>query len=215
MAHRLGRLACALCGLAWMVTRTASAADSGFYIDFDGGWVNYGGAVHWDSTTLVDPNGAENEFTWGFSGGYRFNRYASLDLGYVDLGRRSDLVRNPDNPTSSFGLSTFSAHGETLAAIGTLPLGKWDLFAKAGVLLADTHFDFSGTLSAEPFNPHFTIVNTHALFGAGAGYNFTKNWRLQLGFTSYRDVGSTDLSGGGRLKGPNLGERMLGVSYRF
>jgi hypothetical protein len=215
MAHRIGRLACVLGGLACMVNHATSAAESGFYLGLDAGWVHYFGSVNEDSTILSPPDGKQSGFTWNFAGGYRFNRYVSLELGYVDLGQRSELVRDSTNPTLSFGDSTFSAHGPTLAVIGTLPLGKWDLFLKAGVLHSDTHFDFNGTLSGEPTVSRLTIINTHPLFGVGVGYSFTDQWRTQLGLTSYRDVGSVHFGDVVRIYGPNLTTATLGVSYRF
>jgi OOP family OmpA-OmpF porin len=210
MVDRMRRPALAL-GLLAVVGR-ASAADSGFYIGAHGGWVRFPDHVTLGSTALTDPTGEPSSFSWDLFAGYRFNRYVSLELGYIDLGRYSDELSDPE--TGSFGTRSFAAKGETLAAVGTLPLGRWDLFAKAGVLHANTHLDFGGTVGGAPANYNIRAADTHPLVGVGIGYELTDHLHLELAGTAYLHVGSGALPQG-HYEGPNLNVLSLGFSYRF
>jgi hypothetical protein len=74
---------------------------------------------------------------------------------------------------------------------------------KAGILHADAHPGFSGTVSDEPFTSRLTVINTHPLYGAGLGYNIDSHSRIQSAFNTYRDVGSASDVSGFRVVGPN------------
>jgi hypothetical protein len=212
---RSGRRA-ALASLLFCAAGSAIAADSGFYIGLDEGWVKYPGTAtrHFDATTLTGSDPNNTNFTYDFNVGYRFNRYVRLEAGWVDLSERSGLVRGSSGDAGALGNTSFSTKGETLVAIGTLPFGKWDASPKAGILRADTHLGFSGTLSDEPFVRRLTVTSTHPLFGVDLGYNIDTHWRIQSGFTTYRNVGSADASGF-RIVGSNISTLTLGIVYRF
>jgi len=194
----------------------AAAADAGFYIGLDEGWVKYPGSAmrQIGTTTLTGTDLDDTNFTYDFSAGYRFNRYFSLEAGYVDLSERSGLLRGSSGDTGALGNASFSAKGETLVAIGTLPFGKWDASFEVGILHADAHLGFSGTISDEPVASRFTVINTHPLYGLGLGHNFDTHWRIQFGYITFRNVGSTDAPGF-RLVGPNISTLTLGIVYRF
>jgi hypothetical protein len=194
----------------------APAADSGFYIGLDEGWVKYPGSAmrQIGTTTLTGTDLDDTNFTYDFTAGYRFNRYFSLEAGYVDLGERSGLLRGFVGDTGALGNSSFSAKGETLVAIGTLPFGKWDFSLKAGIFHTDAHLAFSGTVSDERYVSRLMTINTHPLYGLGVGYNLDSHWRIQSGLTTYREVGSTTDSGF-RIAGPNITTVTLGIVFRF
>jgi hypothetical protein len=96
----------------------------------------------------------------------------------------------------------------------TLPFGKWDVSLKAGILYADAHLGFSGTVSDQRHVSRLITTNTHPLYGLDLGYNLDSHWRIQSGFTTYRDVGST-VDSGFRIAGPNIRTLTLGIAYRF
>ena len=207
----------ALTSLLFCAAGGATAADSGFYIGLDEGWVKYPGSAmrQIGTTTLTGTDLDDANFTYDFSAGYRFNRYFSLEAGWVDLSERSGLVHGSSGDTGALGNASFSAKGETLVAIGTLPFGKWDAFVKAGILRADTHLGFSGTVSDERYVSRLIVISTHPLYGAGLGYNIDSHWRVQFGFTTYRDVGSASSISGFRFVGPNISTLTFGIVYRF
>jgi OmpA-like transmembrane domain len=200
-----------------MFAAGSAAADSGFYIGLDEGWVKYPGSAmrQIGTTTLTGTDLDDTNFTYDLSAGYQFNRYLRVEAGWVDLSERSGLLRGPTgDPRRTLGNASFSAKGETLVAIGTLPFGKWEFSLKAGILRADAHLGFSGTVGNEPFVARLTVIDTHPLYGLGLGYDLDTHWRIQSGFTTYRNVGSTDTSGF-RIIGPNINTFTLGIVFKF
>ena len=61
----------------------------------------------------------------------------------------------------------FSAEGVTLAMIGTFPIGKWELFLKAGVFYSSTVLEYSGSQSGTDFGARLTNDDEDALYGIG------------------------------------------------
>jgi OmpA-OmpF porin, OOP family len=210
------RRAAALTSLLMFVAGGAAAADSGFYIGLDEGWVKYPGSAmrQIGTTTLTGTDLDDTNFTYDFNAGYQFNRYFRLEAGWVDLSERSGLLHGSAGDPGTLGNGSFSAKGETLVAIGTLPFGKWDLSLKAGILRADAHLGFTGTVSDERYVSRLITINTHPLYGVGAGYNIDGHWRIQSSFTTYRDVGSGGASGF-RIIGPNINTFTLGIVFKF
>jgi hypothetical protein len=202
--------------LATCSAGTASAADSGFYLGADLGWVPKYAQVHEQGPIILDNvDGSHGGATWGLCAGYRIDRHIGVELGYVDLGRQSTAVAAPASPTSSFGNAVYSARGEALSVIGSLPLGLWDLSLRGGILHADTHFSFDGVLGGIPVADRFTVLKTYALVGGAIGYSLTDHLHLQLAVTRYMDVGSASLAHGERLVGPSLGTFTLGLSWQL
>lgn len=208
--------AAALTSLLVFAAGAAPAADSGFYLGLDEGWVKYPDSAmrQIGTTTLTGTDLDYTNITYDFTAGYRFNRYFSVEAGYVDLGQRSGLLRGPLGNPGTLGNSSFSAKGETLVAIGTLPFGKWDVSLKAGILYADAHLGFSGTVDDQRYVSRVLTINTHAMYGLGLGYNLDSHWRIQSGLTTYRDVGST-VDSGFRIAGPNISTFTLGLVFKF
>jgi OmpA-OmpF porin, OOP family len=209
--------AAALTSLLMLAAGGATAADSVFYIGLDEGWVKYPGSAmrQIGTTTLTGTDLDDTNFTYDFNAGYQFNRYFRLEAGWVDLSDRSGLLRGPAGDAGTLGSASFSVKGETLVAIGTLPFGKWDLSLKAGILRADAHLGFTGIVSDQRYVSRLIAIDTHPLFGAGLGYNIDSHWRIQSGFTTYRDVGSASNISGFRFVGPNINTLTLGIFYRF
>jgi hypothetical protein len=207
----------ALSSLLLCAAGSAMAEDSGFYIGLDEGWVKYPNAAVREigTTTLAGTGLSDTNFTWDFTAGYRFDHYLSVEAGYADLGGRSGLVRGSSGDTGALGNVSFSAKGETLVLIGTLPFGRWDASLKAGILRADSYLGFSGIVSNESYESHIKVFNKHPLYGAGLGYNIDSHWRAQFGFTAYREVGSTDSISRFRVVGPNVSTLTVGILYQF
>jgi opacity protein-like surface antigen len=103
-------------------------------------------------------------------GGARLNQYFALEVSYLDIG-------NPQE--NFFGFESEYTGSEFIGwAKGILPLGKkFDLFGKAGIVswsYEETRTDFG-------LPPQTTSSSgTDLGWGLGAGYNFTKNWAIQL-----------------------------------
>ena len=186
------------------------AADSGPFVAFDLGGARYpqnyeivsSEAMVSSATVLTNSTLNRDRFEWSISGGYRFNRYVSVEASYVDLGSiAGPLTLYSGPPLAAEPQLRFSAKGETLAAVGMLPLGRWDLFLKGGVFFADTRLQAV----------HDTSYQTqHALVGFGLDRHFAENWSTQIGLTDYLSVGQTS-----QIRGPTIKVLNAGVTYAF
>ena len=216
MLKRFGRK---VAPAAWILfaAGSAAAAESGPYVGADLGEALYPQGAFWRPApgSLLYGNRLDTtDFAWSFRAGYRFSRYFGLEAGYVDLGGYSGALTDRVNAAAGHGNMSFSAKGETLAALGTLPLGDWDLHLKAGLLFGDTRLNVSGIDNAAPFQTSETLRTMNRLFGAGAGYDINAHWHAQFDWTRYVKVGSEVVSTG-RIYGPHIDNLAMGISYRF
>jgi hypothetical protein len=197
-------VAIAVCGLS--AVGSVRAADSGPFVGFDLGWARYpqyytvisSEAVVSSATVLTNSTLDRDRLGWSVSAGYQFNRYLSVEAGFVDLGS----IAGPLTDSSGVKQLQFSVRGETLATVGMLPLGRWDLFLKGGVFFAHTQLQIAenDTSSQTP----------HALFGFGIDRHFGRGWSTRLAFTDYLSVGSAS-----QIRGPNIRVLTAGVTYAF
>jgi hypothetical protein len=197
----------------------ALAADSGFYLGLDSGVALYPDHAAWriDENTFTG-TGTDvpvSRFTWDFSGGYRFNRYFSLAAGYVGLGERTSQVVDRSGAPGSTGQLSFTARGETLAAIGTVPFGKWAAWAQAGIMRDDVNINFSGSVAEGPLESSVQVIDFHPLVGLGLARNLDDRWSVRFGWNHYWHVGSTDRNDGFRINGPGINTLTLGAAFRF
>jgi hypothetical protein len=187
------------------------AADSGPFAAFDLGWARYpqnyytvvsSEAVVPSATVLTNSTLDRNRLGWGIYAGYQFNRYLNVEAGFVNLGSIAGPLTDSSGVTMANAQLQFSAKGETLAAVGMLPLGRWDLFLKGGVFLANTQLQIAGSDTS--------YETQHALFGFGIDRHFAENWSTRVGFTDYLSVGSTS-----HIRGPNIRVLTAGLTYAF
>jgi OOP family OmpA-OmpF porin len=140
--------------------------------------------------------GDDDEGTaWSMTAGYRINRYLAVEAGYVNLGRLSS-THTIDIPPI-LGGGSLSLHreletaGPALTAFGMLPLSdSWQLFARAGILFADTDVTtaFNGNSNSTSFDSDSTTV------GAGAQYDWGGHWSARLEFQRTSDIGGDDVA---------------------
>lgn len=191
--------------------RTAAADDSGWYIGAGLGDADYGkrGILHYDSETLdataIDDSDDPLSSSISLAFGYRFNRYLSLEAGYA--WNDSTEYALTDAAGARFGTYEFRTQGASLAVVGILPLGNWELLARAGVMYADTEgslFTDAGTLEDE------RVHTAEALIAIGGAYNFTEHWQAKLDYAFVNDAGEPHETGHADTK-----LLTLGFTYRF
>jgi hypothetical protein len=190
---------------------SVQAAESGPYAAFDLGWARYpqnyytvvsSEAVVSSATALSNSTLDRDRLGWSVSAGYQFNRYMSVEAGFADLGSiAGPLTVSAGVPLPNPQLQ-FSVKGETLAAVGMLPLGRWDLFLKGGVFFADTQLQVAWSDTS--------YHTQEALFGFGLDRHFAESWSTRLGFTDYLSVGQTS-----QIRGPNIKVLTAGLTYAF
>lgn len=109
---------------------------------------------------------------WKAFGGYQFNKYLSVEGGYVDLGAAS-------TPAASFESEVWQA-----SAVGSLPLSpKFAATGKFGLARSDT--DITGRGSDD---------NTAPTYGLGLRYDFSRQFGIRGEWERFR-------LGGGALAG--------------
>ena len=122
MLKRIGRK---VAPAAWILfaAGSAAAAESGPYVGADLGEALYPQGAYWRPVpgSLLYGNRLDTtDFAWSFRAGYRFNRFFGLEAGYVNLGGYSGPLTDRVNAAAGHGNMSFSAKGETLAALGAL-----------------------------------------------------------------------------------------------
>jgi len=192
-----------LCAAALpLAAQAADHPESGWYLGVTGGVSSYGNSSDDErnlqselaqegiqSTVTVD----DNATAWGVGGGYQFNRYAAVELNYVDLGNATAdiFVTSPAVVTLH---ETNRAKGETLDVIGMFPVSQMvSIFVKGGLF----NYKLEQTLSADVAIPAESVSATGTTFDIGVGVDlrFTDTWGLRAGFTQYHGVGDDNTTG--------------------
>lgn len=207
----IGLLAVGLGAVAF--TSTASAeAQPGFYVGLTGGkstfdlqqeefdgivldvFFEVGAPVISGTSTFED-----SDTTISLFGGYQFNPYIAVELGYTDLGAaeyRSSGTVNPPGPTTSVPAAVgmdIETTGFTISGIGSIPLGSVvDIHGRLGFFIADTELGVDVTIGSSTSHETEKLDSQGVLFAVGAGLHFGDHWSMSLDWTRYDNVGDED-----------------------
>ncbi|MBB1426844.1 outer membrane beta-barrel protein [Shewanella sp. SG44-2] len=143
--------------------------------------------------------GEDDPYAWDLFGGYLFNEYIGIELGYRDLGRAE--WTNYDTKSYDVG-----ATGVSLGVVGFYPLAdKWSLSSEVGT--------YSYLLeNQQTVNGQKLSDSGVGLFaGAGVGYNFTDNLKLEAKYRRYENL-DADALNNLKMESNYWG---LALSYRF
>jgi OOP family OmpA-OmpF porin len=136
-----------------LVASAACADDPpmGFYV---GAGIGTASLELEDADSSADFSG--DDTGWKIAAGYRFLKWVAVEANYEDYGRPEDDVLGVRlrGDFNSFSVS----------ALGLLPLGNFDLFARGGLAR------WEGSLSAVNFGVDVSEDNTDPLFGFGAQF---------------------------------------------
>lgn len=148
-------------------TVPAAAIENGFYI---------GGSIGGSSLEVrdIDEELGDLRFSDGDTGyklfaGFRFMNFLGVEAGYVDLGEPNDVVAESEDEAVhvQIGLKGWDAF-----AVGFLPIGPVDLFAKVGVVSWDA--DIVSRLVPTDEVDADSDSGTDAAFGIGVGLRLGK-----------------------------------------
>ncbi|GIU16055.1 OmpA family protein [Shewanella glacialipiscicola] len=126
---------------------------------------------------VATQNGSDDSFAWDIFAGYMFNDYFGAEIGFRDLGNADWTAAGISNDAD--------VKGTTLGLVGLWPLAnRWSLSAEAGAMYytlenSQNNGLISSTYSTDDFAPYF---------GAGVGYNFTDNLKLQAKYRRYENL---------------------------
>lgn len=130
---------------------------------------------------IATQNGQDDPYAWDVFAGYMFNDYFGAEIGFRDLG-------NADWTDAKGINNDAGVKGSTLGLVGIWPLAnRWSLSAEAGAMYYSLENTQNGTnkYSSNDFAPYI---------GAGVGYNFTDNLKLQAKYRRYENLDDTDFN---------------------
>lgn len=191
------------CGAAW-------SADSGFYVGAGLGWSDVSSNVKYtykDSEGFKDSSSDKfsgSDFAYTFVVGYDFNKYAAVELGYLDLGKPSDTFKdNSEPPYVGKDKVDITLNGIDLAVVGKYPFAdSFDVHAKLGVIwwtpkVTDVYTETDSTDSTYFYKDTSTIESdsTDLLIGVGASYMWGEHLVLSLDWQHIELGGSLEVAG--------------------
>lgn len=120
--------------------------------------------------------GEDDPYAWDVFGGYLFNDYFGVELGYRDLGR-AEWVDYANK------LNDAGAKGMTLGLVGFWPFAdRWSLSAEAGAM------NYVLSNNKQWGSEYYSDNGIAPYVGAGIGYNFTENFKLQAKYRRYENL---------------------------
>ncbi len=145
----------------------AFAIENGFYI---------GGSIGGSSLEVRDFDDelgnlrfSDGDTAYKLFAGFRFLNFLAVEAGYVSLGEPNDVVGDVEGDPIhvQIGLTGWDAF-----AVGLLPIGPVDLFAKVGVVSWDA--DITSRLVQTVQTDSASESGTDAAFGLGVGLRLGK-----------------------------------------
>jgi hypothetical protein len=139
-----------------------------------------GGSVG-QATIEVDEDGIdfdEDDFAWKAFVGYSFLKFFAVEGGYVDLGNPEDSIGSLDVEAEVDGFAGY--------AVGKIPLGILQLYAKAGIIAWDADLEARGPGGS---SASFSEDGTDPAYGVGITFNLAKlGIRLEAEMFDIEDV---------------------------
>jgi OmpA-OmpF porin, OOP family len=188
---RASSIAASLAALLLSMGPSAWADDAGWYTGVNAGQsrakiddTRIADGLLNDGFTTTSITNDDRHFAFKAFGGYEFNRYFSLEMGYFNLGKFGFTADT--SPAGSLR-GDIKLQGANFDALGSVPLGdRFSLFARAGLNYADAKDSFVGTGSvvATDASPRKWAANYK--FGLGAEYDFTRSFGMRIEAERYR-----------------------------
>jgi len=217
MRKRLAGMLVAAAVLAMLGTLPARAANKGFY--FTGGSgiaeedpgksiglnIAFGpppaSVVHYEPDSVAVDG---NDLGWGVGVGYRFSRYFSAEVEYVDYATtdysEQYTVDFPPLPPTLTKDYTSHVSGPSASVLGTFPIGKgFEIYIRAGALFADRKIDIPGLLYVDG-DLDTTFSDTVWLAGIGVDWSFAERWGIRLEYQQSDEMDANLLTGGAAVQ---------------
>jgi len=211
------RFTLAAAALAVTFSSSGFAAGSNFYASISAGDADNDMGMGTSADFIVD----DSDLAYGLSVGYRINRYFAIEAGYQDLGESSVIgigaggagPGGAGGPGNAFG-DTIRMQGDaslytdtsgfTLGAAASYPVNnQLDVYAKAGVFVWDTDYDYDGgvTINGVDYSGTGSVSDDGSDFYYGLGGRWNVNERVGVGFewVHYEAHTDVDVIGGSML----------------
>lgn len=168
---------------------------------------------HFDSELLahgatgLSSQDTGNGTEWRLQGGYRFNPYLSVEMGYIDFGKAKYEASYKGGSASG----SLKAGGLDAVALFSLPIGdSFSVFGKGGVVFADVKSSLSANGPASLASQSTSSTVARPLFGVGGSYKLTQNVDLRADFDHVGGLGNS-----GKTGKMDVNMFSLGAVYNF
>ncbi len=172
----------AIAAAALTMPALALAQDAGGYF---GASIGPSKAKHWCSTDDLPPGAAlaacdARGKGWKMFAGYRFNRFLGFEGSFIDYDKATlTATSGPESTTVTARATALSA-----AAVGIIPLGPLEVFAKAGIAKVKAQ-SREASLSGTTFKLGKNDNEAH--YGLGLNYRLTSEWDVRAELERIRD----------------------------
>lgn len=120
--------------------------------------------------------GEDDPYAWDVFGGYLFNDYFGVELGYRDLGRAEWV--DYSNKMNDVGVT-----GVSLGVVGFWPLAeRWSISTEMGAM------NYTLSNNKQWGSEYYSDSGVAPYVGAGVGYNITENLKLQAKYRRYENL---------------------------
>jgi opacity protein-like surface antigen len=130
--------------------------------------------------------------------GYSFMKYLSAEVAVSNFGEYEYNEQGFLSPTVGGKIqSTVKSHGLSLAAVGTLPFGSFELYGKLGAMYAKAEIDLLTTSMFGSIPDGNRIYypeseSTEVLYAIGAGYNTSDHVFVGIEWMRVPNLGDKD-----------------------
>jgi OOP family OmpA-OmpF porin len=146
--------------LLGLASFSSHAVDNGIYL---GAGIGQGGVQFDERIDGERINFDANDTAYKLIAGWRFLDWLAVEANYVDLGSASDRIEGINIETDVSGVS--------LAALGFLPIGPVDVFARVGAV------NWDADVTARGFGISGSDSGTDLTYGAGVQFRV---WSLSI-----------------------------------
>ncbi len=204
MSRAFSRLACVGAVAALFAAAPAMAVDPGFYggvnvgatdmsynsSDFSAQSIANSVAAQTGDVVTVGGSMRTSQTAVGAYGGYRFNQYLALEVGYEDLGHVYGNYTITTNGTPYPFQEGWRTTSTSFSAIGSYPVWReLSIFGRLGASLDNTRTDGCTTVGLSVYCSTGSSRDTTAIVGVGVQYNFTPNFALRAEYDTLGTVG--------------------------
>lgn len=208
-----GHLTAVIAGIAALTAMPASAAELGFYVGFLYGDSEkeydrenfsllaldvYEGILGFSAEQRAFSTASDGE-AYGFLAGYRLSQHLAFEGGYTYIGKQSyresasgfffPTEGEPQPENWSLSLSSRTS-GFELSALGILPISySWELYARAGVLIASNTLSVYASNGNLLFADQFNESSSDWLAGVGISWSLAEVYAIRAEFKRIFDAG--------------------------
>jgi hypothetical protein len=143
---------------------------------------------------------SENDASFGVFAGYRILPYLAVEAEWMTLGTgkyeaRGELTDGETTDTLRFDAETDST-GIAASALGIWPISKsWDVYARLGIIFANTTLTANVRNSALSFNDNVSEDTQDLLYGVGASFRYSSTWSMRLDYQHFDGLGDSKTTG--------------------